>query len=162
MQKVRAAGLFSYNTGLATFLSLTAAFLVHHFLRGKVYGRYLAVAASFAVAGSALLSSSRTTTLSVVLVVAAGAFCVWIQPKFFKGSMWLAFVALVVVLVFASSRTIREGVWVLGERFESAEGLKVGIFDRTISSLTEAFETLAGTDFSASAWGWERMWARCC
>jgi hypothetical protein len=140
--KVRAAGVFSYNTGLAAFLSLVTAFLVNHFLRGRVYGRYLAMAVSFAVAGSALLSSSRSTTLSVVMVAAAGAICVWIQPKFFKGSMWLALVTLVVVLAFSSSRTIREGVWVLGERFGSAEGLKVGILDRTISGFTDAFRTL--------------------
>ena len=67
VDKTRAAGLFSFNTGLATFLSLAAAFLVNHFLRGKVYGKYLAMAASVAVAGSAMLSASRTTTLSVVV-----------------------------------------------------------------------------------------------
>jgi hypothetical protein len=142
MQKVRAAGFFSYNTGLATFLSLAAAFLINHFLRGKVYARSLALAASFTVAGSALLSASRTTTLSVVMVAAAGAVCVWFQPKFFKGSIWLAFAALIVVLVFASSRTISEGIWVLGQRFEAAEGLKVGILDRALGSFTEAFGIL--------------------
>ena len=140
--KTRAAGLFAYNTGLGTYLSLVAAFLVNHFLRGRVYGGKLAIAATFAVAGSALLSASRSTTLSIVLVIAAGAFCVWMQPKFFKGSVWLAVALLVVAVIFASSRTVREGMSVLGERFESADGLKVGILDRTISGYTDAFGTM--------------------
>jgi hypothetical protein len=140
--KTRAAGIFAYNTGLATFLSLTAAFLVNHFLRGRIYSRNLAMAATVAIAGSALLSASRSTTLSIVVVIAAGALCVWIQPKFFKGSIWLAIILVFVALIFASSRTIREGMWVLGERFESGEGLKVGILDRTISGYMDAFDHL--------------------
>ena len=132
----RAAGIFSFNTGLAAFLSLTAAFLINHFLRGKVYRRSLALLAAIAVVGSALLSATRGTTLSVALVVGFSAFCVWIQPKLFKGSLWMGFAAFLVMLVFASSRTIREGIWVLGERFESAQGLKVGIFDRVVVSFT--------------------------
>ena len=153
IQKVRAAGAFSFNTGLATYLSLSAAFLAAHFLKGKMYPKALVLIASFAVTGSAALSASRTTTLSIALVGMAGMLCVWVHPRFLRGSFGMMAMVLLVYLVFAQSRTISEGVWVLGERFESADGLKVGILDRTLTGFTEAFETLEKHGFFGKGLG---------
>ena len=41
----------------------------------------------------------------------------------------------------------------LGERFETAQGFKVGIFERTITTFTDAFQYVAGTGFFGKGLG---------
>ncbi|MEO6788958.1 MAG: hypothetical protein ABI318_22780, partial [Chthoniobacteraceae bacterium] len=141
--KSRASGIFSFNTGLASYLAMVAAFVIHHFLQGKVYARWLGFASMMALAASTALSASRGITMSVILVCAVGASCVVLQPKLAGRAVWLLVGLLLLGLVFASSRILSEGLFVLSSRFEAGEGFKVGILERTFASFTGLSDILS-------------------
>ncbi len=149
----RASGLFSFNTGLATYLAMVAAFVIHHFLHGGIYRRSLAGAAMIALGASTVLSLSRGITVSVVLVCAFGILCVALQPKLTKGLVGLVGGVVVLGILFLSTRVAKEGAAMLSNRFEMGDGLKVGIVGRTMSGFTSVFGMLGEQGFFGKGLG---------
>ena len=143
IDKIRPAGLFSYHTGLTSYLSLLAAFIFYDFLQEKVYSRTLLIIGVASMVMMVPLSVSRTTFIAVTLVCAGAVLCGMLRPVLLRKSLKIAAVAAFAWLTFGSLLVLKEGMSILTARFEEAEGLKIGIADRYLSGFTDAVDAAA-------------------
>ncbi len=143
VEKIRPAGLFSYNTGLSAFLSLSAAFVLYGFFNEKVFSPPLVFTAMCSIAAAVPLSISRTNVLRVGIVCCAAILCGMIKPRLYGKSMKIAVVAGVTGVGYASWSILSEGMGILTERFAQAEGFKVGILQRVWEGI--GIETISST-----------------
>ena len=152
-EKIRPAGLFSYGTGLASYLSWVAAFMLNAVLVQKVLTKkMLAIAAaSLAVAGT--LAVSRTCALSIVLVFAGGVLCSVLAPKLATRSILIAGLCGVLYFVVSKVSVLGEGLAFLQQRVTESEGLKVGGLDRFLDGFVEPFRALDRASFLGAGLG---------
>ena len=129
--KVRASGTFSFATGLATYLALSTAFLLHDLLGSRRYPRWLTFAALPALALALGVSGSRTAVISVTIVCSLVVYIAFRRPAQMQAAARFALLALVAVLALSwLAPVFNEGVAVHRERFESAGGVHDGIVVR--------------------------------
>jgi hypothetical protein len=151
--RVRASGTFSFVTGLVSFLALSAAFLIYHFLEKKVYPRVLAWVALPALVLALGVCGSRSAVAAVSLVMAAACLvCLRSWEKFgtvlVRGlSIYLVFLAL------NHSDIFRAGVEVQRSRFESAGGVKDGIVERYFGEFASALHAAKGAPLLGTGLG---------
>ena len=118
IEKVRPAGLFSYNTGLGAYLALTAAFGLHYFFQDKtVLNKYFGTLAMGCVAIMLPLSVSRSTIIGVILVILTAVLCGLSNPALWKKSLKIITVGGAAVLVLASWSVLKEGTSIMTTRF---------------------------------------------
>jgi hypothetical protein len=145
--KIRPPGMFSFNTGLASYLTFLSAFLFHHFLKTKVYTRSLVIAAAISLATMAAFSISRSSMASLVIVAAAVLVASLSRAEFIRPAGRILFCALLISLILGSCSTIREGVSILQARVIEANGIKVGLFQRFFSEQLVVFEVATSAPF---------------
>jgi hypothetical protein len=153
IDKIRPAGLFSYNTGNAAYLSLVAAFLLNAVLVKKELSQKIAVigAASLAVAGS--LSISRTCVFSIVLVFIAAGLCTLMAPKLSTRSVLIAALVGILYLIVSHFSVLGEGITILQQRVEDAGGMKEGGSDRFLDTFIEPFRVMDRAGFLGAGLG---------
>lgn len=138
--KIRPSGLFSFVTGMVSYLALVAAYLFCHFLDGKNYPRVLVIVSIPAMVLSIGVSGSRSAVASVVLVLLMAVFvCVR------RGAFSTAFLkyALAIYLVYAGLSLFaffREGLMVQRTRFEGGGGIHEGLIERFFGELMASVE----------------------
>jgi hypothetical protein len=141
--KVRASGTFSFATGLATYLSLCAAYLLYNFLAGLNYPRWLTIAAGPALILTVVVSGSRTAVLSVAIVCILFLVIGLQRPSQVRAALWTVFLSLLVVGALAFTTSLfQEGMAVQRERFEGGGGLQNGILVRFAEDLLAARDAL--------------------
>jgi len=129
--KVRASGTFSFATGLATYLSLCASFLLYDLLGPRSYPRWLTLSAIPAMALTLIISGSRTAVLSVGIVCCLGVVVGVRRPAQIRAAFQLVVITAVVVGGLALwTNLYREGMEVQRQRFESGGGVREGILYR--------------------------------
>jgi hypothetical protein len=136
VDKVRPAGVFSYNTGLASYLSLLAAFAVYGFYHLSAFNRRLLIISSALLVLMSVLAVSRSTLLSVAIVCSTGLVCGLAKPGLAGRTFKIAAGVVFAVLLIGSSAIFQEASSILGSRFEGAGGLKVGIWERWLGGIT--------------------------
>jgi len=133
--KIRPAGLFSFVTGMVSFIVVVASYLSWHFLDGKIYRRILVYMAAPALVLSVGVSGSRSAVVGVAIVLLmVVAICLRrgrtaVAGLRFGLPLCLIFAALSLLPVF------REGLEVQQGRFESGGGIHEGIVDRFLNEL---------------------------
>ena len=146
--KTRPSAVFSDNTGLTSYLALVTAFLLAHFFAGaKTYRRWLGIAATLALVASIALALSRSTVGVVVGVVGAAALCLVRRPELFGKGVMIGLLVIISVAIVGQFAFFNEGLGILGQRFEVAHGIKVGIVDRMLAHFTEPLESLSSAPF---------------
>lgn len=142
IDKIRPAGTFSYNTGLGSYLSLLAAFLLHHLLGSKAYPRFLVIPAVLSLLVATALSISRSTVLSVLSVYLASILSMGLNPRLLSRSLLIVGLVGVAALLGARFSVLGEGLSILQSRVEEADGIKIGMIDRTWDSFAEPFRAV--------------------
>lgn len=145
--KIRPAGTFSFVTGMVSYLSFLAAFVLYSFLQHWPYKRLISFAAMGALGLSLLVSGSRSAvlTVSVVLIVA-------LLDCMFKGkqlsSAFKPLLAVALVLFALSFLPVfKEGMEVQESRFESGGGFREGIVDRVFGDFIAGFNAVDQVPF---------------
>ena len=143
--RIRPAGIFSFVTGMVSFLSVVAAFLLGGFLDRDKRPNWLHTITIPCLLLSLVLSGSRSAIVGVTIIVVAVIFICARQvsrvsrvvPPAIAG--YLFFVALCYLPLF------REGLEVHAERFRAGGGVERGIVGRYLGDLGESIDTAVGT-----------------
>jgi len=142
--KVRASGTFSFATGLATYLSLCAAFLLNDLLGRQVYPRWVTLSAFFSVVLSLAVSGSRTAVICVTVVCAMVLYMGFRRHEKFGAALRPILLTVVVVAILIRITPLfRQGIAVHMDRFTSGGGLKEGIGMRTANEFFAAWDRLS-------------------
>ncbi len=145
--KIRPPGLFSFVSGAISYLTATAAFLLHAILSRLQYPIWVLVASGFSLIIGLAVSGSRAAVLAVGLVVATLSVILVLRPdalnKFGRNLL------LVLIIGWAISHLpiFREGVEVLTQRFNDPgeaqdSSIAGGLISRTFSGFVEPFHAL--------------------
>lgn len=123
----RPSGVFSFTSGVSTFFSLAAAYVVYFWLSKSKVKQLLLLAASIGVLAAIPLSISRAYVFQFILTVAFGVFISLTKPKVILRIglagviMAIAFVSLQQVDFFKTSTSV------LSARFEGATASEGGL-----------------------------------
>lgn len=145
VNKIRPSGLFSFSSGLSSFVCLTAAFVLFHFVRGKVFTRWLGVAGAATVLVMIALAMSRATAVSVTMVGLAAIVAALLRPEFLKSAFRVLAVGGGLWLALGIWSEFDEGLAILRARVDEAEGVKVGMLERFGGGFIEPFTVAAST-----------------
>jgi hypothetical protein len=141
--KVRASGTFSFATGLASYLALSAAFLLDDLLGSRRYARWLAYAAMLSLVLSLLVSGSRTAVLSVAIVCILAVVAGIRRPGQISATIHVLIITAGIVGGLALWTSLyREGMDVHRERFEGGGGVREGIIYRFAHDFVAAGQAL--------------------
>jgi hypothetical protein len=142
---VRPAGIFSFVTGMVSFLSVVAAVLLSGFLDQKQLPRWLCVAGIPALLLSLALSGSRAAVASVTIIVIAALLICARQFQRFSRVLTPALLAYVTFLGFCYLPLFRAGLEVHEGRFKAGGGVQRGIIARYLGDFGESIEIAAQT-----------------
>jgi len=143
--KIRPAGTFSYNTGLLAYVVLTAAYILSTQIRKGSPHSKPALAALPAVAIIVTVSGSRSTILSVGLILVGVLLICLRQPVFFGRAAKTFFAIGVAYFCLMFWREFRNGLVVHETRFVTGGGLGHGIVFRLLGDLAAPFGAIADT-----------------
>jgi hypothetical protein len=137
---IRPAGIFSFVTGMVSFLSVVAAVLLSGFLDQKPLPRWLCVAGIPALLLSLALSGSRSAVASVTIIVIAALLICARQFQRFSRVLTPALLAYLTFLGFCYLPLFRAGLEVHEGRFKVGGGMNRGIIVRYLGGFGESIE----------------------
>ena len=141
--KVRASGTFSFATGLATYLGLCAAFLLHDLISRRVYPRWLVFAALLSLVLTLAVSGSRSAVIAVAVVCCMVLYVAVRRQKQFGAALRPVLLTLIAAgLLSRFAPVFDEGISVHRDRFASGGGIKEGIAVRTGREYAAAWDRL--------------------
>ena len=143
--RIRPAGMFSFVTGMVSYLGLVAAFLLGAFVDRDKLPKWLRLAGIPCLIFSLAISGSRSATAGVmIIVIAVLVVCV---RQFSRVQTILSPAILTVAGFLALSQLplFREGVEASQARFRSGGGVEHGIVQRYFADLGESIDTAAET-----------------
>jgi len=141
--RVRASGTFSFATGLATYLALCAAFLLHDLLGRRIYPRWMTYSALTALVLTLAVSGSRSAVISVGIVCGMVLYMAFRRRAQFGGAVRPILLTLVITAALARSTPVfDEGIAVHRDRFASGGGIKEGLAMRTGREYAAAWDRL--------------------
>lgn len=143
--RIRPAGVFSFVTGMVSFLTLVAAYLAWHFADRKIYPRALGFGSTAALAISLMVSGSRSAIASVAIVVAALVLILMKRGLALPGYLKYAVVLLLAFLLMSRIPLLHEGLRVQEERFEAGGGIHEGLITRFFDELGDSFNACSTT-----------------
>jgi hypothetical protein len=144
-ERIRPAGIFSFVTGMVSFLSVAAAFLLSGFLDRDALPRQLCIAAIPALLFSLALSGSRSALALVTIIVIAVLLICMRQFARFSRVLTPALLAYITFLGFCYLPLFREGLEVHEERLKAGGGVNRGIIARYLGDFGESIEVAAQT-----------------
>jgi hypothetical protein len=143
--KIRPPGVFSFVTGMVSYLSLVTAFLMWHFLDAKIYPRLLVITSTAAAMLSLAVSGSRSAVVAVTIVsMFSVLICIRKGVSSLAGLKYVLIIGLVCAAMY-SVPVFREGLVVQQERFESGGGIHEGIVDRFFGELASSLSMCSKT-----------------
>jgi hypothetical protein len=142
---IRPAGIFSFVTGMVSFLSVMAAVLLSGFLDQKQLPRWLCVAGIPALLLSLALSGSRSAVASVTIIVIAALLICARQFQRFSRVLTPALLAYLTFLGFCYLPLFRAGLEVHEGRFKAGGGMNRGIIARYLGAFRESIEIAGQT-----------------
>src|SRR6516164_6586994 len=143
--RVRPAGIFSFVTGMVSFLSFVAAVLLSGFLDQKQLPRWLCLAGIPALLLSLVLSGSRSAIASVTIIVIAALLICGRQFERFSRVLTPALLAYLTFLGFCYLPLFRAGLEAHEGRFKAGGGVNRGIIARYLGAFGESIEIAGQT-----------------
>jgi hypothetical protein len=145
--KIRPPGLFSFISGAISYMTASAAFLLHAVLGRVKYPMWFLIASGLSLLIAIVVSGSRAAVLAVGLVVATLSVILLLQPAALNKFGRTLLLTLVLAWGISHLPIFREGVEVLTQRFtEEGEvadsAIAGGLISRTFSGFTEPFFAL--------------------
>ena len=143
--RVRPAGIFSFVTGMVSFLSVVAAVLLSGFLDQKQLPRWLCVAGIPALLLSLALSGSRSALACVTIIVIAALLISARQFERFSRVLTPVLLGYITFLGFCYLPLFRAGLEVHEERLNAGGGVNRGIIARYLGDFGESIEIAGQT-----------------
>jgi hypothetical protein len=143
--RIRPAGIFSFVTGMVSFLSVVAAVLPSGFLDQKQLPRWLCVAGIPALLLSLALSGSRSALACVTIIVVAALLICARQFERFSRVLTPVLLGYLTFLGFCYLPLFRAGLEVHEERLKAGGGVNRGIIARYLGDFGESIEIAAQT-----------------
>jgi hypothetical protein len=143
--RVRPAGIFSFVTGMVSFLGVVAAVLLSGFLDQKQLPRWLCIAGIPALLLSLTLSGSRSAIASVSIIIVASLLICARQFERFSRVLMPALLTYITFLGFCYLPLFREGLEAHEERLRAGGGVNRGIIARYFGDFGESIEIAAQT-----------------
>jgi hypothetical protein len=143
--KIRPPGLFSFVTGMVSYISLLSAFITWDFLDGKVFRRIIVYAAVPALIISVAVSGSRSAVIGVVIVLVAAGVVALRRGAASLGYLKYAIPIGALCFVMSSLPVFQEGLEVQEARFEGGGGVHEGIVERFVGELVSSFDAISTT-----------------
>ena len=145
--KIRPPGTFSFITGPVFFMSVSAAFLIYGALTRTVYKNWLLIASAGALVVGIIVSGSKSSVGSVLLVVFALIVVLIVRPRAVNRFGWTLVIVVVGALIVSRLPIFKEGFEILSDRFASAAEaadttIVRGTIERVISDFTEGFKNI--------------------
>jgi hypothetical protein len=140
-ERIRPAGIFSFVTGMVSFLGLVAVFLFHGFLNKRELSGWLRFAASVALIVSLILSASRSAVSGVTLVFVALIIICSRRLSRFRHLIVPVIVCCLLFVGLSFLPILKQGITIHQERFEAGGGVQEGIVARYFGTLGEAIAT---------------------
>jgi hypothetical protein len=137
---IRPAGVFSFVTGMVSFLSMVAAFLFGSFLERGTAPAWLRTVVIPCLMLALVLSGSRSALASVTIIVGVVLVVCIRKLSRFQRVMAPAILSYLVFLGFCYSPLFRQGLEVHEERIRAGEGIQRGIVGRYFGDLSESIE----------------------
>ena len=140
--KIRAAGTFSFVSGVVSYSALAAVFLLYGALKRGVYRNWLLYSAGFALIIAIGVSGSRSALLAVLVIISSMVLILLVRPSAIN-QFGRNLLILVIALLLASQLPLfKEGVQVLSTRFTDAaesgeESIAGGLLFRVVGGFTE-------------------------
>jgi hypothetical protein len=145
--KIRAAGPFSFVSGVISYSALAAAFILYGALRRGVYRNWLLYSAGFALIVAIGVSGSRSALLAVLVVISSMLAIILVRPNAIN-RFGRSLLLLVMAVALASQLPVfKEGVQILSDRFSDAaeaedKSIAGGLVYRVVGGFTEGLKLL--------------------
>ncbi|HEX8372045.1 MAG TPA: hypothetical protein VF585_04645 [Chthoniobacterales bacterium] len=138
--RIRPSGTFSFTNGLAGYTVVLAAFLFHHLLEKKIFGKLSILLAAGSLLVLVLMSGSRTVFALVGLEVAT-MIAIWmIKPRFLRSSIKIVAIGVAVGLLVGSVGALQMGLDVIVTRFTTSGGVKEGFLIRFLDEFKKPID----------------------
>ena len=142
--KIRPPGTFSFVSGVIFYAALSAAYLLYAALTRGLYRNWLLFSAGLALVVTIGVSGSRSTLLSVLVVVSSLLAIIVLRPQAVNQFGRNLLIVVAVLLIVTRMPVFKEGVQILSDRFTvtaEAEETSIagGLLARTFSGFTEGF-----------------------
>jgi hypothetical protein len=144
-ERIRPAGIFSFVTGMVSFLSAVAAFLLGGFLDRDRQPNWLRTLTIPCLLLSLALSGSRSAIVGITIIVVAVMLVCARQFSRVRRVLPAAVVGYLFFVALCYLPLFREGLQVHEERFRTGGGVKRGIVGRYLSELGQSIDTAVGT-----------------
>jgi hypothetical protein len=143
--RIRPAGLFSFVTGMVSFLSVVTAFLLGAYLDRNNTSNWLPTLTIPFLLLSLVLSGSRSALAGVTIIVIAVLLICARQFSRVRNILAPAILGYLIFLALCYLPLFREGLEVHEERLRAGGGVKDGIVVRYLGDLGESIETALET-----------------
>src|SRR5205085_9481021 len=142
--KIRPPGTFSFVSGVIFYAALSAAYLLYAALTRGLYRNWLLFSAGLALVVTIGVSGSRSTLLSVLVVISSLLAIIVLRPQAVNQFGRNLLIGVVVLLIVTRLPVFKEGVQILSDRFTvtaEAEETSIagGLLARTFAGFTEGF-----------------------
>lgn len=149
--KIRPAGTFSFATGAAHFFVLATSFLIYALVEGgRIYPRWLLVAALLGIVIVQPVSGSRLLVLGCALELVAAILFAVLDPSRGQRILGLAALLAAAAAILSQSTFFREATDVFMKRWDSANasgGIREGLVWRFFGGFLEPFTLLPDAEF---------------
>ncbi len=143
--RIRPAGLFSFVTGMVSFLSVVAAFLLGAYLDRNKISNWLRALTIPCLLFSLVLSGSRSALVGVTIIVIAVLLICVRQFSRVRSILTPAILGYLIFVALCYLPLFREGLEVHEERLRAGGGVKNGIVARFLGDLGESIDTAIET-----------------
>jgi hypothetical protein len=143
--RIRPAGLFSFVTGMVSFLSVIAAFLLGAYLDRNKISNWLRTLAIPCLLLSLVLSGSRSALAGVTIILIAVLLICARQFSRVRSILTPAILGYLIFVALCYLPLFREGLEVHEERLRAGGGVKNGIVVRYLGDLGESIDTAIET-----------------
>jgi hypothetical protein len=137
---IRPAGTFTFVTGMVSFLSLVAAFLLSGFVDKGSLPPWLRLVAIPCLMLSLAISGSRAAVASVTVIVAVIFIVCLRKPSELRRFLLPAVLAYLAFLGMTHSSLVQEGLEVQQERFRQGGGVQEGIVGRYLGAFGQSID----------------------
>jgi hypothetical protein len=142
---IRPAGIFSFVTGMVSFLSVVAAFLLDGFVEPGTVPAWLRTSVVPCLMFSLVLSGSRSALASITIIIGAVLIVCTRRLSRFGRVSGLAILSYGVFVALCYLPLFRQGLEVHEERLRAGEGVQKGIVARYFGDLGESIEIAGHT-----------------
>jgi hypothetical protein len=143
--RIRPAGIFSFVTGMVSFLGVVAAFLLGGSLDRDGVPNWLRTLPIPCLVFSLVLSGSRSALVGVTIIVVVAILICVRQFSRVRRVITPAVVSYLVFVTLCYLPLFREGLEVHEQRFRAGGGVERGIVGRYLGELGESIDTAVGT-----------------